>query len=96
MKLTKFQENMLGLINKGYGISANRRDFDHSREKREMEELVKAGLITTSKNHSGDNHGCYCKIIKTTSSDVKKKEGAPKPDEVQARMLEDIDMSLKE
>jgi len=56
--LTAFQRRALSLVSKGYGLSAAPRAMV-AWKRREMKQLLDAGLVRVSKNHSKDKHGAY-------------------------------------
>jgi hypothetical protein len=60
MKLTEFQEWSLKMCDKGAGLDASPGAIT-AKERRELDELVAAGRLKKSKNHSQDKHGMYTK-----------------------------------
>lgn len=58
MVFTENQRRWLRLMVRGFGFSAAKKEFT-AKERREMEELIKAGLVNHGKNHSGDTVGMY-------------------------------------
>lgn len=57
-RLTDWQKQLLRLCKWGAGVSCAPQDIT-KQQRQEGDELVAAGMIRTSKNHSADKHGMY-------------------------------------
>ena len=58
-KLSDFQISHIKSAMKGFCYDANPSTWPDKSDRKQMESLVKMGLMYKAKNHSGDKHGFY-------------------------------------